>query len=198
MKNGRIKVLLRQPAVTCGCSKLGGGAEARRAFTVAELILTLVVLGILAGMVCPKIFAHHPYAGITQAQTQMACFDTALAAFHSDTGYYPPGTNGLLDLVRKPLGATNWQGPYLEKVIEDPWGRSYVYECPGQHTASGYPYDLMCLGPPGGNAPIANWSSNQMERTPKSPVAQPDTATNRSHSTRSETNRTSGATGSGR
>jgi general secretion pathway protein G len=160
------------------------------------VILTLVVLGILAVIVCPKIFARRPYMGLAVAQTQMATFNAALGAFRSDTGYYPQGTNGLLDLIRQPLGATNWRGPYLDKLTEDPWGRAYVYNCPSKHPGSGCPYDLMCLGPPGENAPIANWSSDQMKTRREPGGAQPDGAANGSLSIRSETNRTSPAAGS--
>ena len=189
MKINRPKVLRGRAAVRCDCSRVGAcseatsvkcensieyrnGAKSQQAFALAEVVLTLIVLGILAVIVCPKIFARHPYAGPTAAISQMANFNTALEAFHSDTGNYPRGTNGLLDLVRRPLGATNWQGPYLEAVPADPWGRAYIYDCPGQHTASRYPYDLMCLGPPGGNAPIY-WSSNQITAMPAATAAAP-------------------------
>jgi general secretion pathway protein G len=190
MKIDRIKALLRQAAVGCGVC----GSSASWGAILAEAILTLAVLGILAIMVCPKMFARVPYAGITSAVTGMASLNEALVAFHSDMGYYPPGTNGLLDLVHQPIGAANWKGPYLEKVPEDPWGRAYIYDCPGKHRASGLPYDLMCSGPPGKNSPI-NWSSDLTKPMPESVQAQ-DNAANGGQPIPSETNRTSSAAGS--
>jgi general secretion pathway protein G len=76
-----------------------------------------------------------------------------------DIGYYPPGTNGLLELVQQSNGATNWQGPYLEKFPVDPWGNRYTYECPGWHNTNAY--DLFSAGPDGrlGTADdIGNWT----------------------------------------
>lgn len=133
----------------------------RDAFTRVELLLAMLVLGFLVVTVCPKIFARHPYAGIAAARSQISHLTTALELFQNDTGHLPVGTNGLFDLIQKPPGATNWQGPYLRDVRDvpkDPWGRDFIYECPGKHIASGYPFDLVCLGPPGETKPIANWS----------------------------------------
>jgi general secretion pathway protein G len=129
----------------------------QRAITRAEIILGVLVLGLLVATVCPKIFARNP--GTTAALAQIATFKVALEAFQQDTGYLPRGTNGLLELLRQPPSATNWHGPYLDRIPQDPWGRDYVYKCPGKHTASGYPYDLICLGPPGEDSPIVNWES---------------------------------------
>ena len=134
-----------------------------RGFTRVEWLLLVLVLTVLAAMVWPKIFARRPYAGIPQARADISIIRTAVDAFQHDTGYFPKGTNGLLELLRPSPDATNWHGPYLDKIPEDPWGRDYFYECPGKHTNSGYPYDLVSLGPPGENSPIANWSIVQMK-----------------------------------
>jgi type II secretion system protein G len=103
-------------------------------------------------------------AQMIAATTQMFSFKTALDAFRVDTGFYPTGTNALQALVHKPVGTTNWIGPYVTDIPKDPWGHDYVYECPGQHTASGYHYDLFSPGPPGARVPIANWSTPGMSR----------------------------------
>ena len=87
----------------------------------------------------------------------MACFKTALDEFQLDNGFYPTGTNGLMALLQRPPGATNWHGPYIEALPKDPWGRDYRYECPGKHTAVGYPYDLWSLGGRPVNSIIANY-----------------------------------------
>ncbi len=86
-----------------------------------------------------------------------------LDAFEVDNGYYPKGSNGLTELIEEPKDAKNWRGPYLKQTVpNDPWGNSYVYECPGKHNEKGY--DLMCMGPDGrvgGNDDITNWSEKK-------------------------------------
>jgi len=115
------------------------------AFTLIELLLVLVILGILAAIVVPKFSGRTEQARQTAAQSQIATFGTALDAFEVDNGYYPKGKNGLLDLVQQPRDAQNWRGPYLKGEIPlDPWQHPYVYEYPGKRNPSGY--DLMSLG----------------------------------------------------
>jgi len=97
-------------------------------------------------------------ARLNAAVAQIAVFRTMLGAFRDDTGFYPTGTNGLLGLVRQPAGTTNWHGPYAQDIPKDPWGREYIYEIPGTHTSSGYPYDLFSLGPTAGTNVIGNWA----------------------------------------
>jgi len=83
----------------------------------------------------------------------------ALAAFKVDTGFFPKGSNGMLELLQQPTGATNWHGPYLEKLPVDPWGNKYFYEYPGKHNPNGY--DLFSAGPdgkPGTDDDIVNWT----------------------------------------
>ena len=131
-----------------------------RAFTLIELLLVLVILGVLAAIVVPKFAGRTEQARQTAAQSQIATFGTALDAFEVDNGYYPKGKNGLNDLVVQPRDAQSWKGPYMKNDIpNDPWGRPYVYECPGKHNPSSY--DLMSMGPDGraGNEDdIANWT----------------------------------------
>src|SRR6266567_1802509 len=117
----------------------------QRAFTLIELLLVLVILGILAAIVVPKFSGRTEQARQTAAQSQIATFGTALDAFEVDNGYYPKGKNGLSDLVQQPRDAQSWRGPYLKGEIPlDPWGHSYVYECPGKRNPTGY--DLMSVG----------------------------------------------------
>jgi general secretion pathway protein G len=122
--------------------------------TRVEVLLAVLVLVLLAATVCPKICAPVPYAGVTAALMQLASFKTALDAFHADLGYFPRGTNGLSELVRQPPGTTNWRGPYLDSIPNDPWGRSYVYDSPSKRTDFRLGYDLISLGPPGQDAPL--------------------------------------------
>jgi general secretion pathway protein G len=134
-----------------------------RAFTLIELLLVLVILGILAALVVPKFSGRTEQARVTAAQSQIATFGTALDAFEVDNGYYPKGRSGLQELVQQPRDAQNWRGPYLKSDIPlDPWGRPYVYESPGKRNPSGY--DLMSAGPDGqeGNEDdITNWQNSQ-------------------------------------
>ncbi len=134
----------------------------RQAFTLIELLLVLVILGILAAIVVPKFAGRTEQARITAAQTQIASFSTALDAFEVDNGYYPKGKNGLVELVEQPRDTPNWHGPYLKDIPKDPWGADYIYECPGRHNPSSY--DLMSAGPDGRSGSeddIANWQTKR-------------------------------------
>ena len=128
----------------------------RSGFTLIELLLVLVILGILAAIVVPKFAGTGERARVQAAKTQISSFTTALDVFEVDTGGYPKGKNGLIDLVVQPRGAQNWHGPYLESIPLDPWQHPYVYECPGKHKA----YDIMSLGADGRQGTdddITNW-----------------------------------------
>ncbi len=137
--------------------------SARRAFTLVELLLVLVILGILAAIVVPKFAGRTEQAKQRAAETQISAFSTALGIYETDNGAYPKGKDGLQDLRTQPRDAQNWHGPYLEKDIPlDPWGHPYIYVCPGKHNPSGY--DLYSIGPDGreGNEDdITNWQQKK-------------------------------------
>src|SRR6185503_12365163 len=86
-----------------------GSAQRQRAFTLIELLLVLVILGILAAIVVPRFSGRTEQARIAAAQSEIATFSTALDAFEVDNGYYPKGRNGLSDLVQQPRDAQNWR-----------------------------------------------------------------------------------------
>src|SRR2546421_12513896 len=135
--------------------------NAQHAFTLVELLLVLVILGILAAIVIPKFSGRTEQAKEQAAVTQISTFKTALDAFEVDNGYYPKGKNGLQDLIVQPRDCPNWRGPYIQsdKIPLDPWGNEYLYECPGRHNPSFY--DLSSPGPPGEDNLISNWSAQK-------------------------------------
>jgi general secretion pathway protein G len=121
-----------------------------KAFTI---VLVLFLAFILVGIVSPR--PHRgPMARVAAAKTQISILGTALGAFQVDNGCFPLGTNGLLYLMEKPPGATNWHGPYMERSIPmDPWGHPFIYVCPGRHNPQSY--DLSATGPDG--QVFGNW-----------------------------------------
>ena len=133
----------------------------RSAFTLIELLLVMVILGILAAIVVPKFANRGEQARQTAAKTQIGAFSTALSAFEVDNGYYPRGKDGLQALIQKPNDAQNWRGPYLEEkggIPNDPWGHPYLYECPGKHNTSGYDISSAGFdGREGNEDDITNW-----------------------------------------
>ncbi len=138
----------------------------QRAFTLIELLLVLVILGILAAIVVPKFAGRTEQARLTAAQSQISTFGTALDAFEVDMGYYPKGKSGLNDLVVSPRDGQNWKGPYMKNDIPlDPWGNAYIYEYPGKRNAKSY--DLMSMGPDGragGDDDISNWQQGNSQK----------------------------------
>jgi general secretion pathway protein G len=132
----------------------GGG------FTLLELLVVMVIIGLLAGFVAPRYFAQVGKSQVKVARAQIDALDKALDQFRLDTGRYPTNEEGLQALVSSPSNEPNWAGPYLKKgVPPDPWGRPYVYQQPGSHSD----FDLMSYGKdgrPGGtgeDADVTNW-----------------------------------------
>lgn len=123
-------------------------AGRRQGFTLLELIVVVLVLGLLAGLVAPQIFGRVGEAKGATAATQMALIGTALDSYRLDNGSYPTTEQGLAALREKPAREPvplNWKGPYLRKEVPvDPWGRAYLYRSPGERNPGGY--DLMTLG----------------------------------------------------
>ncbi len=137
-----------------------GSAAAARGFTLLELLVVMVIIGLLAGIVAPQYFAQIGKSNAKVARAQIESFGQALDQYRLDVGQYPNSEQGLLALRLAPQQVARWQGPYLKRdVPDDPWGRAYVYKRPGQHGE----YDLVSLGAdgqPGGEgeaADVVSW-----------------------------------------
>ena len=129
-------------------------------FTLLELLVVMVIIGLLASYVGPKYFAQIGKSEVKTARAQIDALEKALDQYRIDVGRYPKTEEGLAALMTAPPTSPKWQGPYLKKnVPPDPWGNPYQYKCPGQHGE----FDLFSLGKdgqPGGdgeNADIGNW-----------------------------------------
>jgi len=136
----------------------------KKAFTLLELLVVLVILGLLASLIAPRIMGRLGTAKRKVAQSQIALLEAALDQYRLDLGHYPTTEEGLEALIVPPedeKDRARWRGPYLKKkkIPQDPWGHPYHYRCPGEHGD----YDLWSYGAdgkPGGegeNADITNW-----------------------------------------
>jgi general secretion pathway protein G len=135
-------------------------SESSRGFTLLELLVVMVIIGLLAGLVAPRYFGQVGKSQTKVAAAQIDSLDKALVQFRLDTDRFPTTEEGLAVLNEAPSDTVGWGGPYLKKAIPpDPWGRPYVYKSPGEHGD----FDLYTLGKdgnPGGTAEdsdITNW-----------------------------------------
>ena len=127
-----------------------------RGFTLLELLVVIVIIGLLAAYVGPKYFSQLGKSEVTVAKAQIEAFEKALDAFRLDVGRYPTTDEGLAALLVKPATTAKWNGPYLKKnVPQDPWGHAYIYRAP----SSKGEYDIVSYGKdgqPGGNGDDAD------------------------------------------
>lgn len=130
-----------------------------RGFTLLELLVVLVILGLLAGYVAPKYFAQVGKSEVKTARAQIEGFEKALDQYRIDVGHYPSSEQGLAALNTKPADEARWDGPYLKKALpNDPWGKPYQYRMPGEHGE----VDIFSYGrdgQPGGTADGADIQS---------------------------------------
>jgi general secretion pathway protein G len=131
-----------------------------RGFTLLELLVVMVIIGMLAGFVAPRFFAQIGKSETKVARAQLDALEKALDQYRLDVGGYPSSEQGLVALMERPAGLARWSGPYLKKTVpQDPWGRPYVYKSPGEHGE----FDLLSYGKdgqPGGSGEaedITNW-----------------------------------------
>ena len=129
-------------------------------FTLLELLVVMVIIGLLVGYVGPKYFAQIGKSEIKATRAQIDSLEKSLDQYRLDTGHYPSTEQGLSALMIKPASESRWSGPYLKKNVPlDPWGIAYQYKSPGEHGE----YDLSSFGKdsqPGGvgeMADIVSW-----------------------------------------
>lgn len=153
-----------------GASRLGALSRAfagARGFTLIEILVVVVILGILAGLIVPRIMDRPDQARVVAAKNDINAISNALKLYRLDNGTYPSAEQGLQALVRRPESGDiprNWKsGGYLERLPKDPWGNDYQYLNPGIHGE----VDVMSLGAdrqPGGegySADIGSWETEQ-------------------------------------
>ena len=140
-----------------------------RGFTLLELLVVIVIIGLLAGLVAPRYFDQIGKSNTKIAAAQIVSLEQALDQYRLGVGAYPTSELGLSALFDKPADVERWQGPYLKKPAPpDPWGRPYLYKAPGDHGD----YDLSSLGSdgqPGGVGEAADVTSWAVQTAAKQP-----------------------------
>ena len=139
-------------------------SRAARGFTLIEIMVVVVIIGLLAAVIVPTVISRIDDARVVKAKEDIQALEAALTAFRIDNSKYPTTEQGLSALVTQPTDPTirHWRpGGYIQRISKDPWGYDYHYENPGSH---GKEFDLYTLGAddqPGGdgnNADIGNWN----------------------------------------
>jgi len=133
-----------------------------RGFTLLELLVVIVIIGLLAGIVAPKYFNQLGKSNTKVARAQIDSLEKALDQYRLDVGHYPTTEQGLDALFTKPQDLEAWNGPYLKKAVpRDPWGGKYLYRSPGEHGD----YDVISYGADGQQggageaADVTSWDS---------------------------------------
>ena len=159
-RDGRVEGTDR-PAAPEADSPAPAAAACAEGFTLVELLVVLVILGLLAGLAVPQVLQYLSKAKSDTASLVVENLDSALEFYRLDVGRLPTQNEGLEALVERPDNAGKWFGPYLKKhdMLIDPWGNPYHYRFPGEHGT----YDLFSLGADnteggeGEDRDVANW-----------------------------------------
>jgi general secretion pathway protein G len=133
-----------------------------RGFTLVEILVVITIIGLIMGLVGPRVLNYLTESKVKAAKIQIESFASALDLFFLDIGRYPNSSEGLGALVQRPGATASWNGPYVKgnAIPNDPWGHPYVYRSPGQHGT----YDLISYGADGqegGNGTAADITSWQ-------------------------------------
>jgi general secretion pathway protein G len=136
--------------------------QGQEGFTLVEILVVITIIGLIMGLVGPRVLTYLGQSKAKTATIQIESFASSLDLYFLDNGRYPTTNEGLTALVKRPSGASAWNGPYLKGAVvpPDPWGNPYLYRSPGQHG----PYDIMSKGPSGqeggtgDRAAITSWS----------------------------------------
>lgn len=126
-------------------SAISGGSPG---FTLVEMLVVLTIIGLIMGLIGPRVLNYLSESRVKAAKLQIEGFSSALDLFYVDTGRYPTASEGLAALAERPNGTEIWNGPYLKggHVPNDPWGHSYLYRYPVEHSP---PYEIVSLGSDG-------------------------------------------------
>ncbi|WDN90305.1 general secretion pathway protein G [Desulfosarcina sp. BuS5] len=134
----------------------------KKGFTLIEILIVMVILGLLAALVGPKMFGKVGKSKQKAAKAQISLLETALDTFRLDMGRYPTSEEGLEALRTKPADSEKWDGPYIPKKVPlDPWSNPYEYQSPGENGD----YDIISFGADGTadgegeNKDIVNWKN---------------------------------------
>jgi general secretion pathway protein G len=136
--------------------------DGQRGFTLVEILVVITIIGLIMGLVGPRVLNYLGESKAKAAKIQIESFSSALDLFYLDTGRYPSSPEGLTALVQRPGNIAAWNGPYLKggAVPKDPWGNTYVYRSPGQHGA----IDIISYGADGQDggtgtaSDVTNWA----------------------------------------
>ena len=136
--------------------------NAIQGFTLLELMIVLVIIGLLAGIIGPNLFKNLEKSEGTAAKAQVDSFVKAIDQYRIDNGDFPNNSEGLQALIAAPSNATRWKGPYIKKIPVDPWGMPYQYQYPGEHNPQEYDVfsfgkDKTAGGEKDGAQDIGNW-----------------------------------------
>lgn len=128
----------------------------KKGFTLIELMLVVIIIGVLSAMIMPKLTGRSEQARIQAAKTDISAnLSLVLDLYEMDMGGFP---ESLEYLTARPTSGEGWKGPYIKKKPLDPWGKSYMYKFPGEHNAGSYDlYSLGKDGQPGTEDDIKNW-----------------------------------------
>jgi general secretion pathway protein G len=135
--------------------------SSKKGFTLVEILVVMVIIGLIASLVGPRLFPKLGKGKQSAAKAQIELLGQGLDQFRLDVGRYPTTQEGLNALMVNPGGIDQWEGPYLKKELpKDPWERPYIYQCPGTHGE----YDLFsygrdgALGGEGEDKDVVSWN----------------------------------------